>query len=159
MLFIHNSNYSLILEATFHTINITILKKGSICQLIKAVPSGNCKTAKTGQQCLFPFKFNKRIYNSCTKDFAKNGQPWCAVGVNSKGLAVKGQTGECDLKECHLKGKYKLRFSGAVLLCKTMMPPGIVLIKTQVGQRKIVKFKLLCPCFNCKPKVRFEKLT
>ena len=37
-----------------------------------------------GDCCIFPFKYNGRVYNNCTKD-GGSAKPWCAVKLPFSG--------------------------------------------------------------------------
>ena len=65
----------------------------------------NKKGIEKTKQCIFPFKFNGKTYNKCTKDESENGQPWCAFKVNRRGEVVKGKWADCD-PGCPGSGKF-----------------------------------------------------
>ena len=47
--------------------------------LMKKILFLECKTIKSGKDCIFPFKYKGTTYNKCTKAESENGQPWCAT--------------------------------------------------------------------------------
>ena len=49
-----------------------------------------CKTEKSKENCIFPFKFGGKKYNACTKDYSDNGLPWCATAVYRNGTRGPG---------------------------------------------------------------------
>ena len=55
-----------------------------------------CKTVGS-DDCRFPFSFQGKLYHSCTKDHSENGQPWCAIQVDDRGIVINGKWGDCDL--------------------------------------------------------------
>merc|ERR1739845_149132 len=42
----------------------------------------------SGKKCIFPFKWDKITYNSCTKANSDNGKAWCAHKVDSQGIVI-----------------------------------------------------------------------
>merc|ERR1711894_188117 len=47
---------------------------------------GGLNTAKGGLSCVFPFRYNEIVYNSCTFVATSWGQgPWCSTETNSDG--------------------------------------------------------------------------
>jgi len=60
--------------------------------------AGMCETigdsgVGPGQQCLFPFTYKGKTYETCTTEHV--GQLWCSVGTDSDGQHIKGQWGHC----------------------------------------------------------------
>lgn len=51
-----------------------------------------------GLPCQFPFKNNKRTFDSCTTDLAEDGISWCSTEVDDEGFHVFGTWGNCDCK-------------------------------------------------------------
>ena len=53
--------------------------------------------------CIFPFRFNGKIYNGCTFDDSDPGdnRPWCSTKVDLRGFHIGGQDnwGFCE-NEC-----------------------------------------------------------
>merc|ERR1719424_2384179 len=49
---------------------------------------------KSGDQCVFPFQYKDKTYNSCTTE-DKNIK-WCYTQVDSDGNGVYGKWGECE---------------------------------------------------------------
>ena len=56
-----------------------------------------CKTEKSKENCIFPFKFGGKKYNACTKDHSENGLPWCATAVYRNGTVIKDSWGDCSI--------------------------------------------------------------
>ena len=60
----------------------------------------NCKTIDgpgVGKPCIFPFKFQGKEYNTCTKDGGADVHEWwCATVVDDKGEHISGQWGKCS---------------------------------------------------------------
>jgi len=54
---------------------------------------GQCLTTG-GQACVFPFKFGAVTFNSCTT--AGGYAPWCSTKVDSNGVHVGGNFGDCS---------------------------------------------------------------
>merc|ERR1712048_402291 len=48
---------------------------------------------KSGQACVFPFRYNGVVYTSCTTE--GQAQPWCATSVDTAGDFQDGQYGFC----------------------------------------------------------------
>ena len=48
------------------------------------------------RDCVFPFTYQGKTYNKCTKDNSANGNSWCAYEVNHDGVAVNGKWGDCN---------------------------------------------------------------
>ena len=68
----------------------------------------NKKRSKiTQKNCVFPFKYEGKTYNKCTKDNSENGKSWCAFKVNRAGVAVNGKWADCD-EGCPGVGKFGL---------------------------------------------------
>ena len=62
-----------------------------------------CKTvsgAKPNLPCVFPFRYNGRVYNSCVS--AGFDDPWCSTLTNMFGVHVNGNWGNCDKSACPL---------------------------------------------------------
>ena len=63
-----------------------------------------CTTDDSGkvknQTCVFPFKFKRNIYRSCTTEGANGGPSWCATSVNKRGRYIKGSWGNCNQASC-----------------------------------------------------------
>ena len=57
-----------------------------------------------GKKCIFPFKWDKITYNGCTKAGSENGKAWCAHKVDSRGIVIAGEWGDCD-PSCSKFGK------------------------------------------------------
>ena len=53
-----------------------------------------CKTVQN-ENCIFPFKYNDKMYVECTTDDSDNGRAWCATKVNSDGNVLRGKWGDC----------------------------------------------------------------
>merc|ERR1712223_1076143 len=56
-----------------------------------------CQTEETKENCIFPFNFGGKKYNSCTKDHSENGLPWCATAVYRNGTIIKNSWGDCSI--------------------------------------------------------------
>ena len=56
-----------------------------------------CQTEDTKENCIFPFNFGGKKYNSCTKDHSENGLPWCATAVYRNGTVIKNRWGDCSI--------------------------------------------------------------
>ena len=53
----------------------------SVC--LTEEPDGGLNTAKGGLSCVFPFRYNEIVYNSCTFVATSWGQgPWCSTETN-----------------------------------------------------------------------------
>lgn len=57
--------------------------------------AGMCKTS-SGEKCVFPFKFNNRIFYSCTNDYDPGNLAWCSTGVDENSEHVPGRWGHCS---------------------------------------------------------------
>merc|ERR1711892_1598766 len=66
----------------------------SLC--LTALVSGDCLTT-SGQSCVFPFKYGGVTYNTCTT--AGGFAPWCSTQVDSSGVHIAGNYGDCTA-EC-----------------------------------------------------------
>ena len=61
-----------------------------------SVQGQRCQTLPTPggtpfpRQCVFPFTFNRRRYNSCTRVKDPDNKPWCSVSVDANGNHVGG---------------------------------------------------------------------
>ena len=53
---------------------------------------------KDSTRCVFPFTFKGKTHLRCTKDESVNGKEWCATEVNSDGVVITGQWGDCDFR-------------------------------------------------------------
>ncbi len=49
----------------------------------------------TRQPCIFPFEFNKTLFNGCTTMFNPQNKPWCATKVDAEGTVIEGYRGHC----------------------------------------------------------------
>merc|ERR1711976_692003 len=60
----------------------------SVC-LVETNPRGpGSKCTANGQNCVFPFKYKGKEYNSCTKAESYNGKAWCALELDSQGNVI-----------------------------------------------------------------------
>jgi len=62
----------------------------------RCVRQCECKTIKSGKDCIFPFKYKGTTYNKCTKAGSENGQPWCATRVDADGTVVRNFWEDCE---------------------------------------------------------------
>ena len=67
----------------------------------------NKKGREKQKNCIFPFKYEGKTYNKCTKDNSENGKSWCAFKVNRAGVAVNGKWADCN-EGCPGLGKFGL---------------------------------------------------
>ena len=56
----------------------------------------NKKGREKQKKCVFPFKYEGKTYNKCTRDNSENRKSWCAFKVNRAGVAVNGKWADCD---------------------------------------------------------------
>ena len=66
-----------------------------------------------GKSCIFPFKFQDKIYNECPFDPDDQSKTWCSTKVDSNGNHVVGQKkwGHCSAS-CPETDKKETYFSG-----------------------------------------------
>ena len=73
-----------------------------------------------GKSCIFPFKFQDKIYNECPFDPDDQSKTWCSTKVDSNGNHVVGQKkwGHCgascpetDKKETYFSGMRQFQIS------------------------------------------------
>ena len=67
----------------------------------------NKKGIEKQRNCVFPFTYEGKTYNKCTKDNSENGKSWCAYKVNRAGVAVDGKWADCD-EGCPGSGKFSI---------------------------------------------------
>ena len=67
---------------------------GCPCKLDTHMTEAKCKT-EGGEDCIFPFKANEKIYEKCTDDYnneikaSDKQQPWCAIKVDKQNRMLK----------------------------------------------------------------------
>lgn len=71
----------------------------------------------TGKKCIFPFKFNDKMFNGCTKEYDPDGKFWCSTNVDLNNEHVAGNWGYCNNK-CPLDNKPTQPPSGNI--CSTI---------------------------------------
>jgi len=54
-------------------------------------------------QCIFPFKYKGKQYDSCTTDHSENGKAWCPYVVDPDNNVVEGKWGDCEGEGCGLE--------------------------------------------------------
>ena len=82
-----------------------------------------------GENCVFPFIYKNKTYDSCTLDDSEDGSPWCSTLVNSQGIHVEGEgwEGQCGFKQgqsegdgdketCSIPGNSKLHSLGRMII-------------------------------------------
>merc|ERR1719187_1448479 len=57
-------------------------------------PLVRCQTVK-GDLCIFPFKYDGKIFTKCTKYNSDNKQPWCPTKVDRNGNADESKLVDC----------------------------------------------------------------
>ena len=57
---------------------------------------------KSGEKCIFPFRYNGALHHRCTKD--NHDKLWCATDTNQNDGYVDGQWGNCGLCNSGLGG-------------------------------------------------------
>ena len=87
-----------------------------------------CKTISgksTGKECVFPFKFNGKIYNYCIKSQNPKytNKLWCPTKLNEKGSGMYSQThwgwcsSKCPNEESLLTGIQSGNICSTIHLC------------------------------------------
>ena len=56
----------------------------------------NKKGIEKQRNCVFPFTYEGKTYNKCTKDNSENGKSWCAYTVYRGGVVVPGKWADCN---------------------------------------------------------------
>lgn len=51
-----------------------------------------------GKKCIFPFKFNEKIFFGCTKEYDPDGRLWCSTKVELNNEHIAGNWGYCNNK-------------------------------------------------------------
>jgi len=85
-----NLTRSVKLQAHSHVKNLSNLPLTHLQQKILK----SCKT-KTGDRCVFPFKYLGVTHYQCT--YADSPNPWCATQKDSKGEVVFNKWGDCNI--------------------------------------------------------------
>ena len=65
----------------------------------------NKKGIEKQRNCVFPFTYEGKTYNKCTKENSENGKSWCAFKVNRAGVVVNGKWADCN-EGCPGLGKF-----------------------------------------------------
>ena len=69
---------------------------------ILLVSARNCSITFSGPrpntECIFPFKFAQKIFNSCTREKDPDGNLWCSTKVDKDGKHIGGanEWGYCE---------------------------------------------------------------
>ena len=71
----------------------------SVVLILNCNTFSGCKTY-AGKKCVFPFKDDGKVFNSCTLD--RYSKYWCSTN-NKAGISM-GEWGTCDMRTCG-KGK------------------------------------------------------
>ena len=70
-----------------------------------------CRTTDEGprknQLCKFPWKYNDKVWNSCTTDSDPDGRYWCSTKVNKNLKHVGGNWGYCSQSCLNEPGTWK----------------------------------------------------
>jgi hypothetical protein len=46
--------------------------------------------------CIFPFRYQGKVFNECSTEFSRNNRPWCATKVDSNQNTVGNNRGYCN---------------------------------------------------------------
>jgi hypothetical protein len=82
-----------------------------LCSFISFAFAKDCMTisttggTKVSEKCVFPFRYAKKSYNSCTTEYEDSGTPWCSVQVDANGVHVQTRWGFCDSSNCISKSE------------------------------------------------------